>query len=444
MKNKQPYSGYLLAFEPRRTQKIAEKLSDVKEASESFSAMDWTFERREIVFLVLDSDEISIGGAVLMERMHGSGGTGKLKMRLSKPVLFERPIDIEEIRDVIDLEEYVSTAEELNRIDPAIWSDLIEIIKKIRPESNQELSALLAMREEERQLLGDSAKIMRLAEQRDAIGLALDITNLDRQSVMRSLNTDGIDDAKSILDLLDNESVEEQDIIRHDEEIFKNLFDEEMRHAKFTGRSGRTVRIHVYDKKPLETVIGIDLLIYQEAYQSFLLIQYKNMKQIESKGSMTWSYLVNKHMEKQIEAMNQAEIQIQKQATITGGIWDWRLDTSPFFFKFCETTRKNVREDSLMRGITLGVAYVKKFLALPESEGGNGGRRIGYNNCPRYFNNSQFVELAREGWIGCDRKGFAFISELLAENQRGGKQAMLAVIEGTVPKDSFHRGRQMK
>src|SRR6187402_2212081 len=45
---KPPYSGYFLAFERRRTAKIAQSLNYPGEASESFSAMDWTFERREI------------------------------------------------------------------------------------------------------------------------------------------------------------------------------------------------------------------------------------------------------------------------------------------------------------------------------------------------------------------------------------------------------------
>ncbi len=48
---KPPYSGYFLAFEPARTRKIAESLYHPGEASESFSAMDWEFERREIALL---------------------------------------------------------------------------------------------------------------------------------------------------------------------------------------------------------------------------------------------------------------------------------------------------------------------------------------------------------------------------------------------------------
>jgi hypothetical protein len=76
------YSGYLLTFEPKRTEKIHSSLYIHQEASESFSAMDWDFEHREIALLTLNPEQPEISALVLMERMHGSGGTGKLKMRM--------------------------------------------------------------------------------------------------------------------------------------------------------------------------------------------------------------------------------------------------------------------------------------------------------------------------------------------------------------------------
>ena len=443
-KEKPIYSGFLLAFEPRRTEKIAEQLNSTYEAAESFSAMDWEFEQREVVLLALDPGESSIGGAALMERMHGSGGTGNLMMRLSDPVLLGKSIDAGSIRGVLSLSENVSTAERLKRIDPAVWSKLIVEIKQLRPESSEALDGRLAKREEDRRLLGDTARIARLVEQRDAVGLTLDIASVDRQATLRSLDAGRVDDARSVLDLLDSEPLHEQDLIRHDGMIFKELLNDAMRHAQFKGSGGRSVRVHIYDKKSLETVLGIDLLIYQEIYRSFLLIQYKTMDKIAGKRGQTWSYLIDEQIHKQISAMDAAEAAIQRQSVQLGGIWDWRLHASPFYFKFCERTRANARDDSLVRGILLGLDHLEHFLFLPESEGEDGGRRIGYENCPRYLSNTQFVELARDGWIGCEQKGLALITQLLKSNQEGGKLTMLAVIEGIAPVDARHRGRQWK
>lgn len=183
-----PYSGFVLAFEPRRTEKIARRLYAPEGASESFSAMDWKFERREIAFLILDRESLSIGAAVLMERMHGSGGTGKLKMRLSDPVIFERPIDAASVENIGVLHEYMSTAEQLKRLDPERWTLFVATIRALRPELAEAMDILFAKREEERRLLGDTNRIARLVEQRDAVGLTLEVGGLDRRTILRSLD----------------------------------------------------------------------------------------------------------------------------------------------------------------------------------------------------------------------------------------------------------------
>ena len=442
--DKNPYSGYLLAFEPKRTDKIAEKLYSDNEASESFSAMDWSFERRELVLLSLTSEETSIGAAALMERMHGSGGTGKLKMRFLLPVMFDEAITAEELAEIITLSDFVSTAEKPVRIATSAWPNILAGIKQLRPLVAKQFEALIASRTEERRLIGESDRVLRLMEQRDAIGLVLDVASLDRQTILRNLKSDKIESASSVLDLLDNEPLQEQDLIRQDEEIFLGLLTQDMRHGKFSSRSGRQVRVHIYDKKPLETVLGIDLLIYQEDYESYLLIQYKIMHQVNGTKGRTWSYLVDEQINKQIEAMDKAAAAILRKQILATEMKDWRLNNESFYFKFCETTRAKARDDALVSGITLGLDHLKSFLTLPESAGKNGGMRIGYENCPRYLNNTQFIELAREGWIGCDQRGYALITEVLKANSEGGKLAMFAVIEGSGSASALERRKRKK
>jgi len=440
------YSGYLLTFEPKRTEKIHSSLYVDQEASESFSAMDWVFERREIALLSLSSEKPEISGVVLMERMHGSGGTGKLKMRMFAPVLLEKPITESELLKAMALRfgERVSSAERLKRIPVPEWIPLLSAIKKLRPDIAGQLDALVHRREAERRITGDSTRLLRLMEQRDAIGLALDMASLDRQTILREANYEKTDSAMSALDLLDHEPLQEQDLIRKDEQIFKELLTSDMRTARFTGPGAREVRVHVYDKKPLETVLGIDLLIYLESYKSFLLLQYKNMEQVPADRGQTWSYLVDKQIHEQMTAMENGLVAIQRQQNLPQSLNDWRLHSGPFYFKFCETTRPNARDDALVGGITLGLDHLSHFLTLPDAMGKHGGLRVGYENCPRYLNNTQFVDLARDGWIGCDQKGYQLITEVLSANKVGGKVAMLAVIEGTGAKTASDRYKRKK
>lgn len=443
---KPPYSGYFLTFEPGRTSKIAESLNYPGEASESFSAMDWTFEHREIALLSLTPGVASIDAIVLMERMHGSGGTGKLKLRMWSPIMIEQPINPEEVADVFPTTARLCTAETFRRIPYQEWPTLLAAIKRQRSGLAERLDSMVEMREQQSRLSGNSARVLRLTEQRDALGLTLDIASLDRKSILREADLSRVGSASSVLDLLDQEPLQEQDLVRIDQRAFEGLLTaDETRSSSFTGPGNREVRVYVYDKKPLETVLGIDLLIFLADYESYLLLQYKSMEPKSDEEGKTWSYLMDRQLYNQIDAMDQAAAAIARQpASSVDAMKHWRLTDEAFYFKFCETTRPNSRDDALVAGITLGHSYLKRFLAMPEAQGAHGGHRVGYNNCSRYLNNSQFVELAREGWIGCDQRGYTLISNVIKAGIESGRSAMLAVIEGSGAKTSFERRKRVR
>ena len=446
MTEKPLYSGYFLTFERGRTEKISECLYYPGEASESFSAMDWQFERREIALLSLQPGEHTIDVIVLMDRMHGSGGTGKLKMRMWSPVMIEAPIKPAEVVNIFSAPDRLCTAETFRRIPLEEWPLVLAAIKSLRPELAGKLDALVALREQQRVLTGDDQKILRLMEQRDALGLVLDIASLDRKTILREAHLSKIDAAESVLDLLDGEPLQEQDLIRQDQTVFGNLLKGDSTHVRrFDGVGSREVRVYVYDKKPLETVLGIDLLIFLADFNTYLLLQYKCMEPKSDDQGKTWSYLVDPHLHTQIQAMDCAVAAMGRLPRSTAtSMKDWRLNEEAFYFKFCETTRPNARDDALVAGITLGHSYLKHFLTLPEASGKRGGQRIGYGNCPRYLNNSQFVDLAREGWIGCGHQGYQLISQVIAAGQAGGRSAMFAVIEGSGSKTASERRKRVR
>lgn len=443
---KPEYSGYFLGFERGRTSKIRENLYHPGEASESFSAMDWAFERREIALLALTPSEANIDAVVLMDRMHGSGGTGKLKMRMWAPVMIERSIAPAEIADAIPASDRLCTAETFRRIPPAEWQPLLQAIKRVRPELGGQLDDLVAKREEKTALTGHESRILRLTEQRDAVGLALDIASLDRQTILRGAHLSRVGEASSVLDLLDHQLLQEQDLIRRDQQVFQGLLSaDQVRSGRFHGPGAHEVRVHVYDKKPLETVLGIDMLIYMADFESYLLLQYKSMKPKSDDKGKTWSYLVDGQLRQQIDAMDRAvDAMGHEPPHCADAMRHWRLADEAFYFKFCETTRPDARDDALVAGITLGHSHLKRFLSLPEASGEHGGHRVGYSNCPRYLNNTQFVELARDGWIGCDQRGFQFISSVVQAGIEGGRAAMLAVIQGSGARTSYERRRFVK
>ena len=437
-----PYSGFVLTFEPERTQWLAERLHSGTELKESFSALDWTFERRELVLLVLNAAPMAISAIALMERMHGSGGSGKLKMRMSKMVVFDEPVTDSEFL-VTDLHAVVCTPETLKRTEPSAWDALIVELCQLRPKSAEEIEQLISSRETERRLLGQSTRIERLNEQRDGLGLTLDIAQLDRASVMKAIRVDGIEKANSILDLLDTIPVQERSLLEHDARVFNLLLGAQTsRSAVFSDGSDRSVRVHVVDKTDLETVLGIDLIIYSTCYENFLLLQYKRM----DKGSEGWAYQVSPSSNLHSQLCSMAAFRAAAKAAPTPSsaptLWSYRLNDEPFYFKFCEQFRPDARDDSLVPGITLSEPHLREFLKVPEAIGTRGGLSVGYHNCPRYFNNTEFIQLARVGWIGAGQQSVALLKKILEANRNGGRAAMLAVIDTPKGKSASARARK--
>jgi hypothetical protein len=436
--NKQ-YSGFVLTFEPARTEWLAERVYPDAEISESFSAIDWEFERRELVFLVLDTNPHSISAMALMERMHGSGGSGKVKMRMSKMIVFDDPIADYELNSE-NFDSTVSTPERLKRTDSHSWNVLVDKICEIRPSDAKAIKQLIIYRETELRLLGQSDRAARLNEQRDGLGLALDIAQLDRSSVMKGIYTDKAGEANSILDLLDTIPIQERSLLEHDARIFKLLLGNQAYHsAIFSNGHDRSVRIHVVDQTDIETVLGVDLIIYNTCFDNFLLLQYKKMQ----KGNNGWTYQISpsSNLHNQLNSMASFQSAVASQPPLPPTLWSYRLNDNPFYFKFCEQLRPDARDDSLIPGITMCETHLREFLDLPESLGTKGGAYVGHKNCPRYLNNTDFIQLAREGWIGTGMQSVSVLRKVLEANQKGGRTAMFAIIDREKSQSATGRGR---
>ncbi|MGF6815889.1 hypothetical protein OKW33_002695 [Paraburkholderia atlantica] len=409
--------------------------------SESFSSQDWELDQRELVFLVLDHHPLSVSAFVLMERMRANGGFVKPKMRMSQMYVFDVPVAASEL-NIQNLDTLVCTPERMRRLDRATWTQLLARFREVRPEATDAIDRIVAMREVERRLFGESERVARLNEQRDGLGLALDIGNLDRRSVLQGLDANRANDANSIFDLLDVIPVHERSMLEHDARLFEQILGAvSAQSAVFQDDTQRSVRVHVTDQTDLESVLGIDLIIYSTRHDNFLLLQYKRME----KDDQSWSYSVSpsSNLHQQLGQMVGFRTTANdRSTTMPPSLWSYRLNDDPFYFKFCEQFRPTARDASLIPGITMSAAHLEEFLGLPEAKGPKGGVSVGYQNCPRYLNNTEFVQLAQAGWIGAGRQSAALMKEILTANRDGGRSAMLAVVD--MPKATSAAGRAWK
>lgn len=435
------YGGFVLTFEPERTQWVAEHLHADMNLTESFSAVDWTFNPRELVFLVLEQDPLAIGALAVMEPMHGSGGSAKRKMRMVKPILvFHQMVQVSELGG-FDLASAVGTPERMRRLEPSTWNTLIARVCGARPADEMAINQIIARRTEQHLLMDDGARVARLNEQRDGLGLALDIGGLDRAQTLKTMKIDGVAEAESILDLLDSTTIQERSLLEHDRRIFELLLGQQPTSAVLfsDGASDRSVRVLVVDRSDLETVLGIDLIIYHATYENYLLLQYKRME----KWKDGWRYPIppSSDLHGQMRAMETFRSAAAALPTASPSLWNYRLNEEPFYFKFCEQIRPAARDDSLIPGITLSAVHLAQFLDLPAARKG-GSLSVGHHNCPRYLNNTEFTQLAQNGWIGAGSQSADLMKDVLQANARGGRAAMLAVIETPQSESAAGRGRR--
>ena len=141
---------------------------------------------------------------------------------MSNTVVFEDPV-VEHELIISDLDSAVCTPETLKRTDRRTWKDLIIELRQLRPANADSINHLISLREAERRLLGQSNRSARLNEQRDGLGLTLQIAQLDHSSVIKAIEIDHVEKANSILDLLDTIPIQERSLLEHDARIFQLL-----------------------------------------------------------------------------------------------------------------------------------------------------------------------------------------------------------------------------
>jgi hypothetical protein len=428
------YSGFIASFETVRSLMLKERLDRDYEFTDSFSINDWGLQKREIFILALSRKPLKIHGAAFVEKAYGNGGTGKPKYSFSHLLSFGEPITKDELNFQFDkkLEDVLSTPSSGGlRLESADWQLIIATIRDLRPDIADELDFLLTLIDKESMLTDESDNRERvLAEQRDSIGMVMDIAGLDRKGIIKTLDPKNIEEANSILDLFENPKIDERSHVEEDAAIIRLLLGEAPENVKSKTigyEMDRYVTVHVSDKSNLETILGTDLIIYQKHYGSLLLIQYKLMDYLKTGLIKGWSYKPDNQFYKQISTIISIRDQCLGQF-VEKSMWDLRLNSDPYYFKFCERRAHSSREDSLVKGMNIPLEHLIKQMSFLHGVTKTIDERIGYQNIHRYLNNTEFISLAKGGWIGSDLDSSKCIQKIAKEGREAGRATILAVV----------------
>ena len=178
------------------------------------------------------------------------------------------------------------------------------------------------------------------------------------------------------------------------------------------------------NRLPLEQQTGADLIYFNEAYRSFVMVQYKAMEKRDEETEFRWQA-----KDQFSDELDRMETILEKLRRVQSGQNPdgYRFTDNPFFLKFCPRVVFNPDDKGLFRGIYLPVELWKRADAAGRFKGKRGGKVLTYENVGRRINNSEFVMLVAGSWVGTSIEQSAVLGDLIRTVLAAGKTVTLAI-----------------
>jgi hypothetical protein len=247
-----------------------------------------------------------------------------------------------------------------------------------------------------------------LGQQRDAVGLLLDIgLGGDARKTLRNWDVPPVD-APFLAGMADYPAHEDH-LIKHDTERFTEWVNVPSVRAGWHVFSQGRKKMFVMDanRTSVEATLGVDVVYFNEARDSFVLVQYKKMTREYSQASGDVYYRPDSGLTAELERMRKVD-QLCTQAP-----GEFRLLETACWLKLCKPTPQ-LDPAKLVDGMYFARSHFEEL--LDTCRGPKGGTRIGYDNTPRHLTNTMFTDLVSGGWIGSRGPGTDEIRKLIRES----------------------------
>ncbi len=103
---------------------------------------------------------------------------------------------------------------------------------------------------------------------------------------------------------------------------------------------------------------------------------------------------------------------------------NYRLNIDGFYYKLCPSRQYDVNGTEMIRGMYLPLEYFDGLLSLSDNTGPLGGPIVTYDNARRHLNNSVFIHLVQNGWIGTRGAGSNAFAEIVGNSIRNGSEVI--------------------
>ena len=357
----------------------------------------------------------------------------ELKCQIGPVKRLNTPLKISDLIDSIAprFRRYVSIPTyRVTTVPEKTWDTIIESLislGNIRDNDIEELRATMDSRTESAQRSLPDA----VAFERDAIATAFEIFSggLARKAYISSSTP--VPDAPFIQRLCHRDlNVIEDTMIFHDILSFPVLIALQtalVGAVKLTTQSG-TLTVLNANRTRIERTLGVDLVYYNHQFNSFVLVQYKRLRGGENP---VYRPTNDNSLTREIERMRAFE---RGMIPIEQNYRSYRLIESPFFFKLCKSQTTGDWNGRMLPGMFFPLSLWDLLMQSESVIGVHGGTAIGFDSAKRRFNNTEFIQLVKQGWIGTTNADSERINNIIVEQLDAGHSIIAAVHE---PKDSI-------
>ena len=283
-------------------------------------------------------------------------------------------------------------------LSPRAFEEVVDLIARLAPETKPSLDRFSKSTRQRVSELSSEARGT-LAYQKESVATALNMAGMSREPLAHwTLETDG--KPKSFLEGLPQARMREDPMIIHDMMDvpgYDYLSDVKIASGAVFEEGDNRLTVILANRLPLEEQTGCDLIYYNETFNAFVMVQYKAMEPDDKEGSI-FRFPETKLTE-EIARMDTFLAELAK-AKQSDSVRDFRLNSDPFFLKFCPRIQFDPDSTGLTKGMCIPLSYWKRLEVDDSLKGPKGGRRLAYSNVGRYFDNTSFATMIKGAWVG--------------------------------------------
>lgn len=357
----------------------------------------------------------------------GRVATQKDRITFRNPIILEKEITVEDIESKISnkIKKHFKrqTENSVSVFSDKVYDGVLAFFSQEHKDIYKEIELLNRRIVESIPNYTNKAKEI-VAQEKDAINLVFKMFDF-KESDLPAWNSD--DNAAPFLKGYNQVTIREDPMVNHDSQVFGD-WSKVKQYAQgameFIKENQKITLLNV-NRQPLERTLGVDLLIYHHTYKSYIFIQYKRM----AKEKDVYIYRpTDSTYKSEIERMTS----FMKTLNADSGhrnMKNYRFNQDLFYFKLCPARIENPNSGRMISGMYLPLELWNLLLEDNCSNGPKGGKQLTFENTGRYFNNSQFINLAQNGWIGSRIENFEKVTDIIMSSIISDKSLTLAEYE---------------